>query len=104
MRPRAAHASQNANLQGVDFVGADLRDASFRNARLCSHNRVVSDNESYSDGRIQCADLLNANVRGADFRGVLVCRNGRDPADCKPVDAATLRRGSKSNLDGATLQ
>jgi uncharacterized protein YjbI with pentapeptide repeats len=83
-----------ADLQGVDFSNADLRQADFRNARLCSRNE---------EGRIGCVDFRGANLQGADLRGALLCTGGRESRNCEPVDAATLRRGSNSNLDGAIL-
>lgn len=84
-----------ADLEGVDFVQADLRSAGFRNAKLCSRNS--------DDPRVECIDLRGADVRGADFRGALLCEGGRERRSCTPVDAATLREGSGSNLAGAIL-
>jgi uncharacterized protein YjbI with pentapeptide repeats len=84
-----------AELEGVDFAQADLRGADLRYAKLCSRN---------ADGpRVECIDLRGADVRGADFRGALLCQNDRGPRDCMPVDATTLREGSRSSLAGAIL-
>ena len=64
----------------------------FAGAKLCSYN-----NHSHAG----CADFRGADLHGANLRGVLICHDGHD---CRPVDAATLRSGSRSNLDGAILQ
>ncbi|MGC2634005.1 MAG: pentapeptide repeat-containing protein [Candidatus Cybelea sp.] len=84
-----------AELEGVDFAQADLRDAVLHGAKLCSRNA--------DDPRVQCIDLRGADVRGADFRGALLCQDDREPRNCRPVDAATLREGSRSSLAGAIL-
>lgn len=84
----------DAKLIGSDFSNADLRDANFHNAWLCSVNE---------DGRIDCADFGGADLHGTDLRGVLVCRERDGERRCEAVDAETLRRASKSNLDGAIL-
>ncbi len=93
---------ENADLEGVSFRDADLREADLRNARLCSHDDKWRGDDA-SGGRAGCADFQGADVHGADLRGVLICGGGHEPRSCTPVDAGTLRRLTKSNLDGATL-
>ena len=84
-----------AQLEGVDFARSDLRGADLRTP---SSVRAMPTNR-----RVQCIDLRGADVRGADFRGALLCQNDREPRNCVPVDAATLREGSRSSLAGAIL-
>jgi uncharacterized protein YjbI with pentapeptide repeats len=93
---------QGSDLRGIDFAAAQLHDANFRDARLCSQGARIQSTRS-RDG-IDCGDFSGANVRGADFRGALICNeDNAGSRTCRPVDAATLRSHSGSNLDGATL-
>ncbi|MGC1381431.1 MAG: pentapeptide repeat-containing protein [Candidatus Baltobacteraceae bacterium] len=95
---------KRANLTGADFRDADLRGTNFRDAKLCSREESWEGSMDATDRRSGCVDFRGADLRGADLRGALMCRSGREPRSCQPVDAATLRRLSRSNLDGATLQ
>ena len=100
---RAARARfTGAELEGVDLANADLRGADFRNAKICTHDDDWSGSNS-SNGRVHCIDLRGADVHGADFRGALYCESHASRT-CRPVDAATLRAGSRSDLSGAILQ
>ncbi|MDP9024179.1 MAG: pentapeptide repeat-containing protein [Candidatus Eremiobacteraeota bacterium] len=91
-----------ANLVGIEFERADLHGADFGGAGVCWYNTEISDG-SYRSEDPQCLDLRDANVRGANFRGAKICSDEHDGQRCKPVDAAMLRKLSRSPLDGAIL-
>jgi uncharacterized protein YjbI with pentapeptide repeats len=72
-----------ATCTGCDFAGRDLRGADLANVTFVG------------------VDFARSDLR--DLRGVLVCRSGHEPRTCEPVGAATLKRASHSELDGAIL-
>lgn len=92
----------DADLVGAEFADADLHDADFRNAAICWHNTDVTNGTDHGDDP-SCINLLGANVRGANFRGAEICSDGRRARECSAVDAATLRKRSHSQLEGALL-
>ncbi|MGC1985920.1 MAG: pentapeptide repeat-containing protein, partial [Candidatus Cybelea sp.] len=77
-------------LSGIAVVGADLSGARASRTR-------------FTGAELEGVDLSSADLRGADFRGALYCESHASRT-CRPVDAATLRAGSRSDLSGATLQ
>lgn len=80
-----------------DFSSADLRGTNFIGSTFCWYV-VVGARRT-----VKCDALQNAQVDGANFAGVRACMDPADASTCSPVDGASLRRYTGSNLSGATL-
>jgi uncharacterized protein YjbI with pentapeptide repeats len=81
----------------VDFSSADLRGTKFDGSVLCWY---VADGARRT---ANCDKMQGARVDGASFAGVLLCADPTDKGTCAVVDAASLRRYSGSDLNGAVL-
>lgn len=96
---------RDVNLTGASFMRANLTDADFAGAVVCWQSDRWREASDRGDDRIGCIDLAGARVQRANFRGALICSGGRVATgpSCVPVDARTLRRYSRSTLQGAIL-
>jgi uncharacterized protein YjbI with pentapeptide repeats len=86
-----------ATLVGLDFSQADARGTKFDGSTLCWYEL---------DGGVRtpkCVTLSGARVEGASFKNVRICDDPRQALGCSAATADLLRRGTGSDLTGATL-